>query len=316
MGMRTLGRLLRLSLSATACADIAAGIVLGAGFWPGGAGPWVLIIASLSVYHGGMALNDWADRSHDAATRPDRPIPAGRVVPATALALSLGLVVLGPLLAASVDPRSGVLLATVAALAVFYDLAGRGPRLGPTLLGLCRALNVSCGVTYGLVVGTHPADGATHAVLLGLPFAYGAYVFVVSCLGRLEDGEDGLRTRRIGPRGLLTAAALLLLAPSVLITTAGDMPWIAERNAGIWSPVLGIGIALAGALGLLQRALQEKDWSPARIGAVMGMALRRLLVFTSSLAILFGGRDGLIVGLLILAGYPVSHALRKVFPPS
>jgi hypothetical protein len=37
--MRTLGRLLRLSLAPSAAADIAAGLVLGAGVWPHGLGP-------------------------------------------------------------------------------------------------------------------------------------------------------------------------------------------------------------------------------------------------------------------------------------
>ena len=36
------------------------------GFLPAGPGPWVLMLASLAVYTGSLALNDWADREHDA----------------------------------------------------------------------------------------------------------------------------------------------------------------------------------------------------------------------------------------------------------
>ena len=47
--MRAWGRLLRLSLTASALADAAAGLVLGAGAWPSGVAPWVLLAASACV---------------------------------------------------------------------------------------------------------------------------------------------------------------------------------------------------------------------------------------------------------------------------
>src|SRR5512137_294118 len=99
--MKAWGRLLRLSLAPTAAADVAAGAVAGAGAWPG-RGVFVLMIASLCVYHGGMALNDWADRKEDRVLRPDRPIPAGGVSPPAGLAAGLALLVSGPLIAACV----------------------------------------------------------------------------------------------------------------------------------------------------------------------------------------------------------------------
>ncbi|WP_320781070.1 UbiA family prenyltransferase, partial [Streptomyces sp. CRN 30] len=41
--------------------------------------------SSLCLYEAGMVLNDWADRAEDAAERPRRPLPSGRVRPAAAL---------------------------------------------------------------------------------------------------------------------------------------------------------------------------------------------------------------------------------------
>ena len=46
------------------------------------------------------------------------------------------------------------------------------------------------------------------------------------------------------------------------------------------------------------------------------MALRRLLIFTATVALLRGAPAGVIVSLAILSGYPISFALRKLFPPS
>lgn len=308
--MRTVGRLLRLSLTATAIADVAAGVVLGAGFWPAGPGPWLLILASLCVYHGGMALNDWADREHDAATRPERPLPSGQLSARAALGLALALLALGPVLALFVHRGAGAALGAAALLAVFYDLHGRGPWLGPLLLGLCRTLNLGCGLTYGLALAEHPSEPAFHFGLLAYPATYGLYVFVVSRLGRLEDREDDLAARKVHPRWLVVSAAGLLCAP-LLLAAAG-----VGRGAA-W-PALALGLALTafGVFGLLGLVRGTHDWTPASIGAAMGMALRRLLVFTSAVAVVTGGRDGMIVGLILLAGYPLSHALRRVFPPS
>ena len=62
--MRDWGRLLRVALLPSAVADIAAGVVLGAGVWPAGPGPFLLIAASLAVYHGALVLNDSFGRTH------------------------------------------------------------------------------------------------------------------------------------------------------------------------------------------------------------------------------------------------------------
>src|SRR5882672_4413105 len=97
--MLAYGRLLRLSLAPSAAADIAAGVVLASGLWPASGKPWLLMLASLCVYHGGMALNDWADRAADAQSRPTRPIPSGAISARVALVLALALLLTGPVLA-------------------------------------------------------------------------------------------------------------------------------------------------------------------------------------------------------------------------
>jgi 4-hydroxybenzoate polyprenyltransferase len=54
------------------------------------AGPRVFLV-TISVLGSQIltgALNDWADRGRDAVVQPSKPIPAGRVSPATALALA------------------------------------------------------------------------------------------------------------------------------------------------------------------------------------------------------------------------------------
>ena len=336
MSPAALGRLLRISLAPTAIADVAAGIAISgapSSSWASSA-PWTLIVASLCVYHGGMALNDWADREEDSKVRPDRPIPSGKIPAAGALALSIGLLVLGPALAWSVSSTSAIVLSAVAVGAAGYDLTGRGPWLGPLLLALCRAGNL----TTGLLIDV-PFDVDRELVqLLGSPltwgvFGYGAYVFVVSRLGRLEDNAQRLADHPARPRRLLLAAAALLALPAVFILMLGfqsapQAGWAAYEhgftsldppNVGqqllAYRPFLGILIGLGAALQLVRTALGTSEWTPGKVMGAMGMCLRRLLVYTATLAMgLTFGADA--VGVLLLLGYPLSHALRKVSPPS
>lgn len=305
--MRSLGRLLRLSLAPSALGDATAGILFGAAAWPGGWRPWVLLLASSCVYHGGMALNDWADRDHDARTRPERPIPSGAIPSVWAAAIGVGLLAAGAGLGLLVDAGAGCVLAAVAVLALVYDLRGRGPWLGPLLLAACRAGNLGAALLAGTRLAQSEPDPR---LLLPLPLLYGAYVFAVSRLGRLEDGEDDLARRRISPAILVGGIAVLLLAPLVVPVPAGD-GWSAAYRRLPALLVLG-----AGAVGLQRVALDGRRWTPRDVGPVMGMALRRLLLFTSAVAFLSGSPAGWIGGVLLLGGFPSSHALRRVFPPS
>jgi 4-hydroxybenzoate polyprenyltransferase len=300
--MRAALRLLRISLAPSAAADVVAGLLFANhGLFPAQPRAWLLLPASLCVYHGAMALNDWSDRSHDARTRPARPIPSGAIAPTTALLLGLILVAAGITCAALALPQSGILLAIVAALALFYDFAGRGPLLGPLLLATCRALNLSSGLFFVTTIQHTPFEPA----LLLPPVAYFLYVFVVSRLGRMEDAEDSapLGSR---PSTLLLLAATCFFLP--LLTPPALSPW---RVA----PLL---LAIVASAGLVQSARRHRPWTRALVERAMGACLRRLLVFAAIITLLRASPhpDAFIAAAAILAGYPIAHTLRRAFPPT
>ncbi|MBL8800817.1 MAG: UbiA family prenyltransferase [Planctomycetes bacterium] len=300
------GRALRLSLAPSALADVAAGaLVAGAGEAPPFERWWPLLLASSCVYHAGMAFNDYADRAHDAATRPDRPVPSG-AVSARALRV-LGFVLLAVSIgsAALVGARAAVWVAGMAALVLIYDFGPRGAWRGPLLLGACRASNLALGLFFASEE-RYFSYFPTEWMLA--PLAYGAYVVAASRVARLEDraaeSEHGAPAR-----GAALSAALLLLAPAFVQVHA-------EPPVGVSWPALAL--AALAAWPLFAAALRTQRWTPADCGRFTGMALRRLLVFSAALVLAHRGasNDALYVAAAILAGFPLSAALRRVFPPT
>ncbi len=306
--MKSWLRLLRISLAPSAAADAAAGLVFACGGFPADARAWLLVPASLGVYHGALALNDWNDRDHDGRTRPGRPIPSGAISPAFALATGVALILAGIGCAWLAAPLSAVWMGAVAAAAVVYDVAGRGAWSGPLLLGLCRAGNLGSGIFWAFCAGTSAVSFELEpAFALAPVLVYGAYVVTVSRLGRLEDGEDEhpIGTR---PRALLAVAATFLIA----IACVPSPTPIAARLAAL-------ALALAGAWGLVREAHARATWSRGDVERAMGLALRRLLIASAALALLAVRAEnvaGAITAAAILAGYPIAHALRRAFPPS
>lgn len=309
--MLAFGRLLRISLAPSALADIAAGIVLGVGSWPAGPRPFLLMAASACVYHGGMALNDWADREEDARGGRPRPIPGGAITASTALVLALALLASGALLAFLAAPRCGLVLAAVALCAALYDLAGRGPWRGPFLLALCRAGNLGAGLAFASTLVPF------RSLLLAAPIAYGLYVFLVSRLARLEDADTAAGELRPAPRVHTIGLALIGIG-AVATSLAHHLP----RPVPDWHDWqigrMSLGLAGLGAIGLFLAAHQlgYGVWRASDVQRVAGMGLRRLLVASAALALGASTHDALVVALLILCGYPLSFALRKLFPPT
>lgn len=302
--MKSWLRLLRVSLAPSAAADPFAGLVYASAGFPADPRAYWLIPASLGVYHGALALNDWNDREHDGRTRPGRPIPSGAIAPGAALASGIALIVVGIACAYLAAPSSAVWMGVVALLAVLYDVAGRGAWLGPTLLALCRAGNMGSGMFWVL-----QTQGSTlEPAFAYIPaFAYGNYVWQVSKLGRLEDGEDAAPLGR-RPSAFLAGAGLMLVC---LPLAMGDTYLPARPFA--------LALALAGAFALFRTADVMRSWTRGDVERLMGLALRRLLVVSAVVALLGwrpGRWDGAIAAAVILLGYPIAHGLRRVFPPS
>jgi 4-hydroxybenzoate polyprenyltransferase len=294
-------QLVRVSLAPTAVADALCGLVLG-GLVVGAPFDERLALAaplaSLCLLHGGLALNDFADRAEDRKTRPNRPLVSGAVSPELAFAVGLALVACG-LCAAAFAGSQALLFATALVVAIVgYDFAGRGALLGPLLLASCRALDLLLAAAIGAA-----AVGAALPRSVALPaLAYGLYVFVVARLGRLEDDLE--RAPGARPRAYLAAAsAVLVAAPAATLVL---VPASALHAAAF---VL-VGVA---AFAPLRTAASQSTFTHGDVARAMGLLLRRLAVLMAAFACALGEP---LVAAAIVALLPFAVLLRRRFPPS
>ncbi|WP_030320251.1 SCO3242 family prenyltransferase, partial [Streptomyces flavochromogenes] len=182
--------LLRVSALFSVPGDALAGAA-AAGVRPG-RGTLCAIGASLCLYEAGMALNDWADRAEDAAERPHRPLPSGRIAPSAALAASAALTAAGLALASRAGRPPLVVATALAATVWAYDLGLKHTPAGPGTMATARALDLLLGATASTSRNVGPHRRAVHA----LPSAVllGAHTYAVTAVSRHETQGGSTRT--------------------------------------------------------------------------------------------------------------------------
>ncbi|MFD1320086.1 SCO3242 family prenyltransferase [Micromonospora sonneratiae] len=214
--MRDFVELVRAPAALSVPGDVLAGAVAAGGrgpAWsrPGGGGPagsagrvgravrlGGLAGSSVLLYWAGMAANDWADRRVDAVERPQRPIPSGRVPPAAAFGLSVGLTSAGLVTAGLAGGRRALAVAVPLAGVVWaYDLWAKDTVAGPATMAACRGLDVLLGASTGRPLRAVPAA-----------LTVAAHTYTVTALSRREvEGAD----RRL-PAATLAGTAVVAAA--------------------------------------------------------------------------------------------------------
>jgi len=159
---------------------------------------WLLPLASVFLYSGGMALNDYADRALDAVERPERPIPSGRVSPRRALGVATACLVVGIGLAATGGGRRAfaVALPLVGAI-VSYNTVFRDTALGPVSMAACRGLDVMMGAGGARVAAPAAATVALHTAGV-----------TAQSRGEVHGGSTGVARAGIAVTGATTIAAV------------------------------------------------------------------------------------------------------------
>lgn len=255
MTLGNYARLARLSNLPTVVANVLAGCAIGAaetGF------PWqTAVVMSLSMmcfYAAGMALNDLADLQFDLVTRPERPIPSGRISVRAAHAFAINLLLFGIMLAATQSARASVAAFVLGVAILAYNMSHKLFAWSVVLMGLCRAL---------VYVTTVLALRKLLLSDLVYPFTVAAYTALITLVAREENTHGRLRRvlRNI-------AAAMPLFAPVALIL--GQLRFGAQLHS--WQVIACLAVITA--IGFASRpALTGGAVKKSIVGWIVSMAL-------------------------------------------
>lgn len=247
----------------TAAADVVAGYAV-AGL-PGAEPLPLLIVSGVLLYAGGVTMNDVCDAVMDARSRPERPIPSGRVSRGLAALWGMALLTAGVAGAFAVGAASGTVATALAFTALLYDAVTKERRwLGPLTMGACRSLNLLLGVSVA------PAALFAAAPVALVPLLYVVAITHVSA-GEVEGGNR---------RTLALTLVLLALALGLLVGLAGRTPAL---------------LALAPFLALLLARLASPLWSAwrrpaaAHVRAVVQRGVLSIVVLDAAIAALHAG---------------------------
>lgn len=296
-------QLLRLPTVFTAMADIALGFVLTHRFiygpivvadnamleqtigWNQPAQFAGLLAASCCLYLSGMVFNDVFDRKQDAAERPGRPIPSGRVSIRSAVILGTVLMLAGTTAAAMVSFVSlQVALLLVVAILGYDSILKRTP-LGPLAMGSCRFLNVMLGAS----VQSSWMPGLLSQPQLSAAIGLGIFITGVTLFARTEA--------RVSSRWQLSLAQLIMNCGFVILVSL-ILTW--RINSPVQVP---LAMLVVVAFTVNRRAIEAlRNPSPALVQAGIKVMLLSLVVIDSTLVFWFlNTPDG--------ASYGAMHAL-------
>jgi 4-hydroxybenzoate polyprenyltransferase len=291
--LRDWAELLRVSALFTVPGDVLAGAA-ASGRRPGAATA-LAVGASLCLYEAGMALNDWADRDEDAAERPHRPVPSGRIAPGQALAAAAVLTGAGLGLGFAAGRPAAWCATALAGTVWAYDLRLKHTAAGPAAMAAARGLDLLMGAvaTAGPSAG-HPPAGPSAGATVAAPAGAGA--------GPSAGGTAGAVRR-----ALLPAAALG--AHTYALTTVSR----AETRGGAWGgPLAALGVtavlgALVGTDGRSGPAARWRRSGPAGALGVPGAPGTPGGPGGLGRAVLAGGY-------VVTAGRPLVHAVLNPSP--
>jgi 4-hydroxybenzoate polyprenyltransferase len=280
----------------TAFADIALAAAAGVMLLPETTGHFWLAVVLLALtsgclYLGGMVWNDVFDRFEDKQTRPNRPIPSGRVRVRTAVILGVVLMIMGLGFSALAGlPAIGkqsewnhepLIFAIGIVIAVFiYDGGVKQSPMGPVAMGSCRFLNILLGLSI------LPDDVMNVPLRIELASVTGIYIVGVTWFARTEEGQSN-------PRHLVAAA--VVMAGSLLLALYLKSGLPLQTGFGVFPYLLVVFGFFVG--GPIARAVSSRK--PREVQAAVKRCVLGLVGLDAVLATAFVGLPGIVIVLLL-----------------
>ncbi len=232
---------------------------------------WLLIIATIGLYGGGVVLNDAFDAKLDDVERPERPIPSGKVTVQQAMIFGFSLLFLGCTAAFLNHPVSGIIAVSIAVLAVVYNAFSKHYDVaGPINMGMCRGGNLLLGMSANIAV---ISDWGFLAIV---SIVYIAAITMVS-RGEVNGGSSKILyaagalylTVIIAQLYIAYSEAQQIIASFALLAAFGLFIFLPLKKA-IQNPV-GPNIGKAVKAGVISLILMDAAWCMAFGFPVLGL---------------------------------------------
>jgi 4-hydroxybenzoate polyprenyltransferase len=145
-----------------------------------------LTISSAFLYVAGIVFNDYFDIEIDRRERPSRPLPSGTISRRRALAIAVGALLIGNVIALFLGLVS-LAVSIGLSIAIFaYDYRLKRGKLGPFAMGSTRFLNVILGASPLLLFTT----STSNIVILTAAASMFLYVLAITLLSKNEASDD------------------------------------------------------------------------------------------------------------------------------
>lgn len=266
--------------------DPLAGFILAGGGYNSFLPVVYTVTASSLLYMAGLIWNDYADAPEDAQSRPERPIPSGRVTRKHALIAAIVLTVAGVASAWLATPFSGFIAILLAGLVLTYNLLARKSKTaGVITMGLCRGTSLLLGATAAN--GSFPTNMSPWVAATGITL----YIIVVSLIAHGETKQQRLGLKPWFP--VMMGAALVA--------------WAIMHN--MWAT----GIATVALMWLMMLAWPlRREPHPKVVQKTIGSMIRVLLPIQAGLCVLVP-ETGWMAAVTLLCMWPVSSLVGKWF---
>jgi len=210
----------------------------------------IFCVGTLLMRSAGCAVNDYFDRGFDrhvARTR-ERPLAAGEIRPAEALALAALLAAAAFFLVLMLNRLALVLSFVGLAVAVSYPLSKRFFALPQLVLGVAFGFGIP--MAYAAIQNRLPAECW---VLLAANICYAfAYDTEYAMVDRDDDARIGMRTSAL-TLGRYDVAGVVLAYAGMLALLA----WVGQMTQLGWTYYLGLAVA-AGMMGYHFRLIRGR----------------------------------------------------------
>lgn len=248
-------------------------VTLGQPHW---ATLFLLVTASVCLYAGGMALNDYFDLNQDRRERSSRPLPSGQISPRRALGLVIALFAAALFVCALLGMVQFMIAILLIGAIVVYDGVAKDTVIGNFIMAVCRYLNWLLGLS---TAGLGPS-------LFLLPIPVFLYVASLTELSRHETGSNASR-----------------LPPWVIIGLSAVVAAVfALMYQGILPNTWALAVFALAALPLVVRLLRlNRNWVPLEIQKTISLMIMGIIALDACLAWAAGPWwSGFVVLLLLL----------------